>query len=192
MNRNSILKLVTAGLLIAIGIVIPMFSPIKIVLEPASFTLASHVTIFIAMAISPGVAVAVALGTAVGFFLGGFPIVIVLRATSHFVFAFIGALWLRRIPEELRKGLKFRLFSLVIGLIHAFCELVVVTLFYFGGGVGAMYYQQGFVLSVLLLVGLGTVLHSMVDFEIAQKVMIPLRSSIASLAAPVKNQSARL
>ncbi|MCL2137218.1 MAG: hypothetical protein FWH40_06845 [Coriobacteriia bacterium] len=186
MNSNSILKLTVSGLLIAIGIVIPMLSPFKIVLEPASFTLASHVTIFIAMFISPGMAAAVAVGTTIGFFLGGFPIVIVFRAASHLVFATIGALWLRKISEESRTGVKIRLFSLAIGLIHAFCELLVVTVFYFGGNVSAMYYQKGFVLSVLLLVGLGTVVHSMIDFEIAKLVMIPLKSGLASLSSTSK------
>ena len=42
-------EIIMAALLCAIGIMIPMISPIKIVLEPASFTLASHVAIFIAM-----------------------------------------------------------------------------------------------------------------------------------------------
>jgi len=32
---------------------------------------------------------------------------------------------------------------------------------------GDAYYQQGFLRSVLLLVGVGSVIHSMVDFEIA-------------------------
>ena len=42
MKRDTKLQtMVVAALLCAIGIVIPMFAP-KIVLEPASFTLASH------------------------------------------------------------------------------------------------------------------------------------------------------
>ncbi len=40
----------------------------KIMIPPASFTLASHVPLFIAMFFTPGVAVAVALGTTFGFF----------------------------------------------------------------------------------------------------------------------------
>jgi niacin transporter len=72
-----------AALLIAIGFVIPVFSPVKILLEPASYTLASHVSIFIAMFISPFIAVVVSLGTTLGFLVGGFPPVIVLRAATH-------------------------------------------------------------------------------------------------------------
>ena len=39
----------------------------KIVIGPASFTLASHVPLFVAMFFSPGMAIAVALGTTFGF-----------------------------------------------------------------------------------------------------------------------------
>ncbi len=49
------------------GVIIPMVMP-KIMIPPASFTLASHVPLFIAMFFTPGVAVAVALGTTFGFF----------------------------------------------------------------------------------------------------------------------------
>ena len=70
-SKTNTFQLALAGMLIAIGIVIPMFSPIKIIIEPASFTLASHVPVFIAMFISPMMAAAVALGTTLGFLLGG-------------------------------------------------------------------------------------------------------------------------
>ena len=67
--KTNTFTLALTGMLIAIGIIIPTFSPIKVIIEPASFTLASHVAIFIAMFISPQqVAVAVSLGTTLGFF----------------------------------------------------------------------------------------------------------------------------
>ena len=175
MKSSSIQKLSASALLIAVGIVIPMVSPLKFVMEPASFTLASHVAVFIAMVISPGVAAAVAVGTTIGFLLGGFPLVIVLRAASHIVFALGGALYLQRSPNTNDSPVALRAFSFVIALVHALCELVVVSAFYFGGNMGESYYQQGFLQSVLLLVGLGTVIHSMVDFEIAHAVVAALQ-----------------
>ncbi len=160
-------RLTAAAALIAVGVIIPVFSPLKIVVEPASFTLASHVSIFIAMFISPAVAVAVALGTTAGFFLGGFPIVIVLRAASHLVFAFCGAYVLQKRPQLLSSPTKTLIFSFAVGLLHAVCEVAVVSALYFGGGMGGAYYAKGFAFSVLGLVGLGTVAHSMLDFAIA-------------------------
>ena len=41
MKRTKTYQLALAGMLIAVGIIIPTFSPIKIIIEPASFTLAS-------------------------------------------------------------------------------------------------------------------------------------------------------
>lgn len=166
-KSTRLVKLVLSALLCAIGILIPMISPLQLVLEPASFTLGSHVAIFIAMFLSPSVAVAVSLGTALGFFLRGLPLVIVLRAITHVVFAFTGAVMLKKRPETLQSPLKTTGFSLFISLIHALAELAVVTPFYFSDSMSQAFYVKGYVVSVVLLVGLGTVVHSMVDFGLA-------------------------
>ena len=175
MKHQRVVKLAVSGLLIAIGIIIPMFSPIKIILEPASFTLASHVAIFIAMFISPIMAVAVALGTTIGFFMGGFPVIIVLRAATHVIFASVGSLYLHKVAKQDLTIFKLRVFSFCVAVIHALGELIVVSEFYFGGNISEIYFQQGFLSSVLMLVGLGTIIHSMVDFEIANIVSLPLK-----------------
>ncbi|MFV0413901.1 MAG: hypothetical protein ACK5L3_11675 [Oscillospiraceae bacterium] len=166
-KSGSIQVLTASALLIAVGIVIPMFSPLKIVLEPASFTLASHVAIFLSLFISPLAAVAVTAGTTLGFFLGGFPIVIVLRAASHIVFAVVGSVVLQRRPSVVQGTAKAQLFSFFIAVIHAACEVAVVSAFYFGGSMAGGYYARGFATSVLGLVGVGSIVHSMVDFAIA-------------------------
>jgi len=176
-SELAVLRLTVSGMLIAVGIVIPMFSPVKVLLEPASFTLASHVAIFIAMFISPVTAVTVAAGTALGFFLGAFPLVIGLRAATHIIFAWLGAYYLRKSPEIIASALKLRMFSFVIGIIHAAAEVAVVSLLYFNGGMGEAWSERGFVAGVLLLVGVGTVIHSMVDFEIAQIIRLPIQKS---------------
>ena len=173
-TRKNIYQLTLSAILIAIGILIPMISPLKLILEPASFTLASHVPIFIAMFISPSVAVAVALGTTAGFFLGGFPIVVTLRALTHVIFVAVGSQMLKKRPSLIQeKGQSF-LFSFLIGIVHAISEIAVVSLFYFSGGMTGGYYAQGFMTSVLLLVGVGTVVHSMIDFSIAQVIWLGL------------------
>lgn len=166
-QRNR--ELAISGLLIAIGIIIPLISPFKIVLEPASFTLASHVAIFLAMFISPRVAIFVALGTAAGFFLAGFPPVIGLRALSQVIYATLGAFYLVKNPLESMSWIKQRGFSFVMGIIHMAAEVVVVSIFYFSGALGgSAAFDQNFMYSVLLLVGVGTLIHSMFDFEIAR------------------------
>lgn len=169
-RNNNLNSLVVSALLCAIGIAVPIVSPIKITMEPASFTLASHVAIFIAMFISPSTAAVVAVGTAVGFLMSGFPIVVVLRAASHIVFALFGALYLKRFPNTLKSFKSSQIYSFAIGVVHGLCEVLVVVPFYFGNSMSIGYYAKGFVISVVLLVGVGSVVHSMIDFYLAQVV----------------------
>ena len=169
-------KLLTqTALLCAIGIAIPMFMPIRVVIEPMSFTLAAHVAIFIAMFISPTSAIAVTIGTTMGFFFAGFPIVVVFRAGSHIVYAIVGSLYLKRHPDLLDKKFQLIIFSFVIAVIHAIAEVAVVIPFYFGGTLPAGFYARGFVMGIIILVGVGTIVHSIVDFFIARLIWRPLQ-----------------
>lgn len=174
MKTQNTLKMTITGLLIALGVVIPMYSPVRIMLPPASFTLASHAVIFVAMFISPKVALAVAAGTTLGFLLGGFPMIIVLRAATHIVFAYYGALYLHSLSNRLSL-VNLRIFSFAVGLLHGLCEVIVVSIFFFGGNISSAHLEQGFFVSIFMLIGVGTVIHSMIDFEIAQLILLPLR-----------------
>lgn len=178
---NKIHTMVLSAILIAIGILIPMISPIKILLEPASFTLASHVAIIIAMFVSPSVAVAVALGTTLGFFLGGFPLPVVLRALSHVVWALAGALYLKKYPETFTSIWKGTIFILAIGVLHAVCEVLIVTPLYMGNMLSEANYAKGYMMSIFTLVGIGTIIHGCVDFVIslaAWRVMVSMQSIV--------------
>lgn len=172
MKRNSVRQLTISALLIAMGIIIPMVMP-RITIGPASFTLASHVPVFLAMFFSPSVAIAVSLGTGFGFFLSATPI-IALRALSHLVFAILGAFYLQKHPTIVLTKNKtvlfngrFQLFNLVIGLIHSAAELAVVSVFYTMGNLPETYYTQGYIYSIFLLMGLGGLIHSLIDYNIA-------------------------
>jgi niacin transporter len=172
---SNVYRMTAAALLVAIGIVIPMVMPIKVIIEPMSFTLASHVAIFLAVLMAPDIAALVVVGTTLGFLVAGFPIVIVLRAASHIVFALVAAFYLKKYPEVLFSPVKFHVFSFVVGVIHAICEVIVVCFYYmFIGGLGE-FMATGGMRVLLLLVGVGTVVHSMVDFEIAYLIFRALR-----------------
>ena len=150
---------VLASLLIAVGTVIPMLMP-KIIIGPMSFTLPSHVAVMIAIFISPAVAIAVSLGTTLGFFMAGFPFVIVLRALTHVIWAYLGAQYAKKNPQIFEKPLKTLQFNIVIALIHALGEMIIVIPFYYGNGID----MQTFMYMIFGLVGLGTVIHSSIDF----------------------------
>jgi niacin transporter len=165
-------KLMTvAALLCAIGIMIPLVAP-KIIIEPASFTLGSHVAVFIAMFISPVVAISVALITSFGFLLSGFPIVVVLRALSHLIFATIGAYYLKKHGNTLLSLKHSVVFSVVISIIHALAEVAIVSVYYWGGSIPS---SNGYLISVIVLVGVGTFIHSLIDFSMAVFVWKPLQ-----------------
>ncbi len=177
-SSHKLYHMVIAALLCAVGIIIPMFMPIKVVLDPMSFTLASHVALFIAMFISTPVAVAVSLGTTLGFFLGGFPLAVVLRALSQVVFVTIGALYLQNRPQMMNFSIPMihrmpRLFTMAIWLsiIHALGEVLVVMPFYFGRGMET----SELIRIIALLVGVGTFVHSLVDFTISLMIWKPLQ-----------------
>ena len=159
MKSKNINQLVLAGVLCGIGIVVPMLMP-KIVIGPMSFTLASHVAIFIAMFISPKLAAVVCLGTTLGFFMTT-PVIIALRAASHICFALHG-------------GLAF---------VHALAEVAVVSPFFLAGSIfKPEQLADGYVMSVLVLVGVGTFLHSLIDYTVSIMLWKPVRAALPSLA----------
>ena len=151
--------LVLASLLIAVGTVIPMLMP-KIIVGPMSFTLASHVAVMIAIFISPAVAIAVALGTTLGFFMAGFPFVVVMRALTHVIWAYLGAKYAQKNPQIFEKPIKTLQFNIVIP-------------FYYGNGMDI----QMFCYMIFGLVGLGTIIHSSIDFCITLPVWKALSQS---------------
>lgn len=178
MKSNRLYHMVLAGVLCAVGIVVPMFMP-RIVLGLMSFTLASHVAVFLGMFISPAVAVAVCIGTTLGFFLTT-PAIIALRAASHIVFAGLGALYLKKHPDTIDRPVASIVFNFVIALLHAAAEMIVVAPFFLSGALFTPeQLANGFVTSVVLLVGLGTLIHSMLDYSISILIWKPV-----SLAVP--------
>ena len=106
-KSKSLYHLALAGVLCAIGIIIPIFSPVKIRLDPMSFTLASHVAIFLAMFISPAVG---------AYYLQKHPELIDFRQ-----------------QVENRNAKLFGL-GAVLSIIHAALETLVCVPVYFGQG----------------------------------------------------------
>lgn len=161
-NHKQTQTIAYASILVAFGIIIPMMMPIKVIIGPASFTLASHVPIFLATFISLPVAIFVSLGTALGFFMAGFPIVIVFRALSHILFAIIAATLLRKQSSLLENPIKAFPFAFGINVIHATAEFAVVLLL-----TKTVSTDSSYIWTILGLVGLGTLIHGIVDFYLS-------------------------
>lgn len=152
-----------AAVLTAVGIVIPMVMPFKIVIGPASYTLASHVPVDMAMFVSPLVAFVVALGTAIGFQVAGFPLVIVGRAMTHMIYATVGAYFLSKRRDVLAHPIHRFTFSFALNFLHALGESLIVYSFM---SLGLAVQNPNYLTILFAFVGLGTVIHGMVDFEI--------------------------
>jgi len=102
-----------------------------------------------------------------------------LLAATHVIFAALGSYYLFYVSPGGLSAFKLRVFSFAVAIVHAVGEVVVVSIFFFGGNIHPASLEQGFLTSVILLVGLGTIIHSMVDFEIAMLVIVPLKKQRA-------------
>lgn len=168
--KKRIQEMTFAALLTAIAILIPSIMPIKLIIPPASYTLGSHVPIFLAMFISPWVTAFVILASSLGYFMAGYPIV-VFRAFSHIIFGFLGALYLKKFPQTIENHKSSLLFNFVLGLIHAIGEVLACVIFY--SVTGEDFQKLFYVLFVL--VGFGTIVHSMIDYVIALTIFKSIR-----------------
>ncbi|MDD7793287.1 ECF transporter S component [Clostridium sp. 'White wine YQ'] len=161
--QSKIKNMIYAALLIAISIIIPLyFGFLKVVIGPFTATIASHVPLFIAMLISPAVALAVGLGSALGFFITS-PLVIAARALMHTVVGGVGGYLVKR-------NVPFKYVILITAPIHGTLEALAVIPFGFT------------VYKVLIVVGVGTIIHHFVDGAISVALAKALsKSSVLNL-----------
>lgn len=180
LEHKNIYQLVLAGVLCAIGLVVPMVMP-KVIIGPMSFTLGAHVAIFLAMFISPKVAAAVCLGTTMGFFVTT-PLIIAARAATHIIFALVGSLIIKRYPNIMESFVAGIGLNLGLAVLHALGEVLVVAPFFFSSYMFTPeQLSNGFVMSVIVLVGAGTVLHSVMDCSISVLLWKFVRAAVPSI-----------
>ena len=127
MKAHKTKELVLTALLIAIGIIIPVyFGFLRVILPPAfTATLMSHVPIFIAMFISPWSALFTALGTTLGFAFAGLSPVVTARAASHIIFALIGAYMIKKRCSLANTGIVVTIILDVLSS-NCFCNILVL------------------------------------------------------------------
>lgn len=142
--NNKVKKLTYTGLLTGLAIMIPLyFGFLKVIIPPFTATLASHVPMFLSMFLGPIAAATVGLGSAIGFFITATPEVAA-RAFMHVFVGLVGA-------YMLKKGISFRMIVLMTAPLHGLLEAIAVIPFGFT------------VQKVLIVVGVGTMLHHLAD-----------------------------
>ncbi|AEA00616.1 MULTISPECIES: hypothetical protein [Aerococcus] len=164
-SKKNTGKMTTVALLTAIGIIIPMISPIKIAFGPFSWTLGSHIAIDMALFISPASAAFVALATSFGFLMAGFPLPVVFRAVSHLLFTLVGAYTLQRSNQFVLNPWKRTLFNAGINSLHGLGEMIVIHCFV-TAGLTSLDGQYGYWASLFILFGVSSLFHGMMDFEL--------------------------
>jgi niacin transporter len=151
--------LVYGSILTALALIIPIAfgGYLRVYLPPFSATLTSHVPVLLAMLAGPAVAAMVGVGSALGFLLVLGPVVAA-RAAVHMLVGAIGAMLVQQ-------GRSFRFALLFTAPLHSVFEALVVLPF------GFTSYEA------LIIVGVGTFLHHLVDATIALAVVASLKVS---------------
>ncbi|WP_144428530.1 ECF transporter S component [Defluviitalea phaphyphila] len=145
-------KLAVTALLTALAIVIPFAVFLKIIIPPFTATLGSHVPMFISMVLGPEVAIMTGIGSALGFGLTLGPL-IGARAFMHIFVGLLGS-------KLIKKGMSFGRVATITAPLHGLLEVLVVTPF-----VDFNAYQ------LLVVTGIGTILHHCVDAFISALVI---------------------
>lgn len=146
--KNNVRKITYAALLIALAIIIPInFGFLKIQIPPFTATLAAHVPLFLSMLLGPWVAIAVGLGSALGFLITS-PAVVAARAFMHVFVGLTGAILIKK-KVPLTKVI------FITAPIHGALEAIAVIPFGFT------------VYKILVVIGIGSAIHHLVDGAIA-------------------------
>ena len=84
------------------------------------------------------------------------------------------------------------MFIFMIGLLHAICEVIIILPLYFSHALPEANYAQGFLYSIFTLVGIGTLIHSTVDFVISLGVWkVLVKANSVSSISTVKTMELR-
>lgn len=147
MNKK-LKKLTYTALLTALAIILPIImKPLQINIPPFSATPAVHVPVFLGMFLGPAAAIFIGLGSAFGFLFTATPVVAA-RAAMHAAVGAVGAL-------AIKKKVPLSLVIVITAPVHAILEALIVIPFGF-----TMY-------KVLIIVGVGTILHHFFDGTIS-------------------------
>ncbi len=163
-------KLAITALLTALAILIPFAVFFKVIIPPFTATIGSHVPMFISMLLGPEVAIMTGIGSALGFFLNLGPL-IGARAFMHVFVGLFGALLIK-------KGWSFGKVVLITGPLHGLLEVLIV-----------MPFIELDVYNLLIITGVGTFLHHLVDGFISQVIVRFLQKSKAFNFANMNNSN---
>lgn len=148
-------KMALSAMLVALSIVYIMVM-FKVDIGYWSFTPFSHVFVMLGTLVSPYVGVLTTIGTVIGFIPTGNPMIL-LRAASHIFFVLLLIVLQKRLPLSSLKNMAT--VSVLIGVVHSLFEILAVFV-----AVWLSLANMPAVEYILISSGIGTFLHSNVDF----------------------------
>lgn len=156
-------NLTMTALLTSIAIIIPFAGFLRVYLFPFTATLGAHVPMFISMLLGPKFAIVVGLGSFLGFTLS-VDIIVGIRALMHVIVGYVGA-------KLFAKKISYRNAAIITAPLHGILEALVVL-------IAIPFTDSKFDLfNILIITGVGTVLHHLVDATISYFVAKPLQAS---------------
>ena len=164
-TKNMILAAVLTGL----SLLFPLIFP-RIDIGITSVTPFSHLAIMIGVFLNPFVALFTCMGALGAFLITGANLMVLMRATSHIIFAVVGSIFFFK--GKGYKGVSFYAVCGIITLLHAIGEMAAALIALAIGVAGALDAYQ-----ILVVIGLITCAHSIVDYSFAVIIYNTLRSA---------------
>ncbi len=162
MNKRT-KELVLAAILTALSLIIT-YSPVKLDLGFFTLTVGAHVPTFIALFVSPWVAIMSIIGSCLGFLMVTGNIIVVTRAALHLIFALVGIIMLK-------KKMNILLIILVTAILHAVAEGICVYIL----TPIILPDNSTTVLSATYIALAGTFVHHLLDSAIAAPIITALK-----------------
>lgn len=129
MKTKPVQQLTLSALLIALSVLIPLVMP-RIVIGPASFTLASHVPLFVAMFFFTKNVNGCCFRNIFWLFIDRAFHHCFACAIASTVCCFRFVIFTKKRPQIVNHPKKFQLYNLMIAMIHAVAEVIVVAAFF--------------------------------------------------------------
>lgn len=148
-----------SSIVIGMSILIPFYTPFKLVIPPASYILFSYIPVFLALYYSRSLALCAVLCMSIALYGTHFPLSIVAECLSHLLLAIVGSLYIRNHADILNSVRSYIPFCIRMACLLALGEMSVSMLIFFI----KHNITPNTIFVALILVGGVALVHSFID-----------------------------
>ena len=120
-----------SSIVIGMSILIPFYTPFKLVIPPASYILFSYVPVFLALYYSRRLALSSVLCMSIALYSTHYPLSIVAECLSHLLLAIIGSTYIKNYADTLNSVRSYLPFCIRMACLVALGEMGVSMLIFF-------------------------------------------------------------